>query len=99
MRRRLLKELKERSYPAGRRRNADRAEARQEFELERVISCCSLEHRRRTELDFGSRKPLDDLHRTTTLGTAPKSRTIFRGSNVLFSLRLWGRAEMVKAKR
>jgi len=95
----LRKELKERSYPAGRRRNADRAEAREEFELERVISCCSREHWRRTELDFGSRKPLDDLHRTTALGTAPKTKRVFSGGNVLFGLRLWGGAEMVKAKR
>ena len=99
MRRRLLKELKERNYPAGRRRNADRAEAREEFELERVISCCSRERRPRTELDFGSRKPLDDLHRTTALGTAPKTKRVFSGGNVLFGLRLWGGAEMVKAKR
>src|SRR5256885_14001300 len=99
VRRRLLKELKERSYPARRRRSADRAEAREEFELERVISCCSREHRRRSEFDFSSRKPLDDLHRTTALGTAPKTKRVFSGGNVLFSLRLWGGAEMVKAKR
>ena len=99
VRRRLLKELKERSYSAERRRNADRAEAREEFELERVLSCCSREHGRRTELDFGSRKPLDDLHRTTALGTAPKTKRVFSGGNVLFGLRLWGGAEMVKAKR
>jgi hypothetical protein len=95
----LLKELKERSYPAGRRRNADRAEAREEFELEKVISCCSADHWRRAELDLGRRKPFDDLHWAITLRTAPKSRCIFRGSNVLIGLRLWGGAEMVKAKR
>ena len=99
MGRRLLKELKERSYPAGRRRNADRAEAREEFELERVISCCSREHRRRTELDFGSRKPLDDLHRATALGAVQKIGRVFGGGDVLFGLQLLCRAEKVKAKR
>jgi len=94
-----LKERKEGSNPTARQRGANRAEAREEFELERVISCCSREHRRRTELDFGSRKPLDDLHRTTALGTAPKTKRVFSGGNVLFGLRLWGGAEMVKAKR
>ena len=73
--------------------------AREEFELDKVISCCSGERRRRTELDFGSRKPLDDLHRTTALGTAPKTKRGFNISNVLFDLRVWGGAEMVKAKR
>jgi hypothetical protein len=99
VRRRWLKELKEKRYPAGRRRNADRAEAREEFELERVISCCSADHWRRAQLDLGRRKPFDDLHWATTLRTAPKSRCVFSGSNVLFGLRLLGRAEMVKAKR
>ena len=94
-----MKERKEGSNPTARRRGANRAEAREEFELERVISCCSREQRRRTELDFGSRKLLDDLHRTTALGTAPKTKRVFSGGNVLFGLRLWGGAEMVKAKR
>ena len=84
MRRGLLKELKERSYPAGRRRNADRVEAREEFELERVISCCSREHRRRTELDFGSGKPFNDHHRTAAVGAEPE--VVHVGSHCWFWL-------------
>ena len=93
-----MKERKEGSNPTARQRGANRAEAREEFELERVISCCSREQRRRTELDFGSRKLLDDLHRTTALGTAPKTKRVFSGGNVLFGLRLWGRSRDGESK-
>ena len=72
-----------------RRRGTDRAETREEFELQRVTSCCGGKQRRR-ELDFGRRQSFDDLHGTTTLGTAPKTRRVFRGSKVLFSLRFLG---------
>jgi hypothetical protein len=74
----------------------DRAEAREELELERVSSCCGSDQRRRTELDFGSGEPFDDLHWVTTHGTAQKTRRVFRGSNVQFSLRLLGCAERLK---
>ena len=94
----MVEEAEEGRNPTGRRRDANRAEAREEFELERVISCCSREQRRRTELDFGSRKLLDDLHRTTALGTAPKTKRVFSGGNVLFGLRLWGRSRDGESK-
>jgi len=50
-------------------------------------------------LDFGSRKPLDDLHRSTAFRAAPKIGRVFGGGSVLFGLRLLCRAEQVKAER
>ena len=50
-------------------------------------------------MDFASAEPLDDLHRSSTLGTAIKIRSVFGGGGVLFSLRFWGSAQQVKAKR
>ncbi len=44
-------------------------------------------------------EPFDDLHRATTLGTAPKIGEVFGGGSVLFGLRLWYRAEQLKTKR
>src|SRR5258708_1861773 len=41
-------------------------------ELERVALCRSLDHRRRTQLDFSSGESFDDPHRPTTLGAKPK---------------------------
>jgi len=89
---------KERNQGA-RRRSANRAEARDEYELERVPSCCSGDHWRRAKLNFSSRKPLDDLHRASTLGAVPEIGRVVGGGGVLFSLRLLYRAEKVKAKR
>src|SRR6266436_2642694 len=66
---------------------------------ERARSCCHGDHGRRAELDFGSGKPLDDLHRASALRTVPKIGRVFRGGAVLFSLQLLCRAEKVKAKR
>ena len=40
--------------PTARRRGANRAEAREEFELERVLSCCNGDRRRRAELDLAA---------------------------------------------
>jgi hypothetical protein len=73
-----------------RRRDAQRLEGRRVFELERVVSCRRADPWWRTKLDFGRRQPFDDLHGATTLGTAPKTGRVFRGSNVLFSLRFLG---------
>ncbi len=71
-------------------KDTERAEGRRAFELERVVSCRSADPWWRSKLDFDSRQPLDDLHWAATLGTAPKTKRVFSGSNVLSSLRLLG---------
>ena len=72
-----------------RRRGTERGEARKVFVLWTAVSCGSHDQGgRRTKLDLGSCKSLDDPHRRTTLGTAPK-RTRFIGSGCFwFCLRL-----------
>ncbi len=55
-----------------RRRGTEHGEAREGFGLERVVSCGRSEQRWRAKLDLGSSEPLDDHHRSTTLGTAPQ---------------------------
>ena len=97
--RRWLKKGKKEDCPTARRRGANRAEAREEYELQRVLSCCNGDRRRRAKLDLSSRKPLDDLHRATALGTVPKIGRVFGGGDVLFGLRLLCRAEKLKAQR
>src|SRR5208283_5339862 len=57
---------------AAKRRGAERAGTRNGFELERIVSCSSGDRRWRTKLYLGSRKSFDDLHRSITLGAAPK---------------------------
>ena len=94
-----MKKLEERICSAARRRGALHAEAREGFELERVGSCRSRDHRWRTKLDFGSGESFDDLHRSTAFRAAPKIGGVFGGGSVLFGLRLWYRAKQVKAKR
>jgi len=82
-----------------RRRETEHAERREGFGLERGVSCGRSEQRWRTKLDFCRRKPFDDHHRSTTLGTTPEVGRVFGGGDVLFSFRMWCRAEKVKAKR
>jgi hypothetical protein len=89
-RRRWSKKLEEGIGLTARHRDTERPEGRRVFELERVVSCRNGDQRRRAELDFGSRQPLDDLHWAATLGTAPKTKLDFSGSNALSSLRLLG---------
>ena len=67
----------------GRKKNAERAEARVVLELDRVVSCRSREQWWRTKLDFGSGEPLDDFHRTATLGTTIKFARVFGEGGVL----------------
>jgi hypothetical protein len=55
-----------------RRREMEHAETREGYGLERVVSCGRSEQRWRAKLDLGSSEPLDDHHRSTTLGTAPQ---------------------------
>ena len=97
MRKRILKsvveELERRPVP---RQNTEvRSGSKRAFELERVASCRSLDHRWRTKLDFSSGESFDDPHRPTTLGARPKiART--GGGNLLVGL--WRRAEQLGAK-
>jgi hypothetical protein len=94
-----LKRLKEEICSTARRRSPERAETRGGFGLERVVSCRSRDPKWRTKLNFRRGEPFDDLHRATTHGTAPKIGEVFGGGSVLFGLRLWYRAEQLKAKR
>ena len=93
------KGLQEQICGAESQRNTERAEARNVFALERVVSCGRGDPRWRTKLDLGSGEPLDDLHGSATLGTAIKIRSVFGGGSVWFRLRLWCRAQQLKAKR
>jgi len=86
---------KRRSAPWQGHRGTERVEAREGFELERVASCRSHDHRRRTKLDFSSGKSFDNHHRPTTLGARPKiART--GGGDLLLGLRC--RVEQLEAK-
>src|ERR1700680_5065269 len=86
-------------FSAAKRTRAERAEARDGFEFERVVSCGSGDLRWRTKLHLGSRKSLDDLHRSITLGRAPKIAGVIGGGGVWLGQRFLRRAEQVKAKR
>jgi hypothetical protein len=66
----------ERICSAIRRTTTDRGEARRILLMERVVSCGSGDQRWRTKLHFGSREPLDDHHRSSTLGAEPKIRGV-----------------------
>jgi|SRR5271167_2080019 len=77
-----------------RRRDTEHAERREGFGLERGVSCGRSEQRWRTKLDFCRRKPFDDHHRPTTLGTTPET---VRASGILIRLRFLCRAKQVKA--
>lgn len=84
---------------ATRHSGTERPAERRAFELERVASCCNAAPWWRTKLDFGSGESLDDLHRSTALGAAPKIGTVFGGRGVLVGLRLWCRTQQLQAKR
>ena len=76
------------------RRETEHAERREGFGLESGVSCGRSEQRWRPKLDFCSRKPFDDHHRSTTLGTTPET---VRASGILIRLRFLCRAKQVKA--
>ena len=68
-----LRRLEEEICSEARRRSMEHAEAREEFELEQVVSCGNRDQGgRRTKLDLGSRESFDHLHRSTAFWTAPK---------------------------
>ena len=68
-----LRRLEKEICSEARRRSMEHAEAREEFELEQVVSCgLGDQGGRRTKLDLGSGESFDDLHRSTAFWTAPK---------------------------
>ena len=73
----------------------DRAETREGFELERVASCRSREHRWSTKLDFSSGESFDEHHPPATLGASPEIVET-GGGDLLVSLRC--RAEQLETK-
>jgi len=72
---------------AMRRTTTDRGEARRILLMERVVSCGSGDQRWRTKLDFISRKPFDDPHRSTALGAARERTCVIGGGNLLLAWR------------
>ena len=94
-----LKNQAERICSVAGYRGAERAEARGVLELETVFSCRSGDHRWGTKLDFGSGEPFDDLHSSSTLGTAIKIRSVFGSGGVFFSRRFLCRTQQLEAKR
>ena len=65
-------------FSAARRKGVQRGKAREVYGLRRAVSCGRNQDWRRTELDLGSSKSLDDYHWPTTLGAEPK-RARFMG--------------------
>jgi hypothetical protein len=81
-----LRKLEEEFGSVTRRSGKETAETGKEFELERVVSCGSRDHRWRTKLDFGSSESFDDLHGCTALGAVPeiaRVRVVFIGLRFL----------------
>jgi len=81
-----LRRLQERICLSAEQRKTQRAEARGEFELERVLSCGRADLWGRTKLDFDSSEPFDHL-RSPTLGAAIKIRSVLGGGRVFFGRR------------
>jgi hypothetical protein len=80
-----------------RRRATDRGEARRIFLLWRVVSCGDAALRWRTKLHLGSGEPLEDHHRSSTLGAEPKITGVLGAWRVLLCGRR--RGERLKASR
>ena len=85
--------------PASRQRDAERAEARGVFGLERSVSCRHADPGWRAQLDFCSGEALDDLHRSTAVRTAVKVGGVFGGGGVLLVRWLLFRSQELKAQR
>ena len=81
-----------------RREATDRAERRRVFVTLRVVSCGG-DQRWRTKLYLGSGEPLDDHHRSSTLGAEPKIARVVGARRVLSGRRSCSQAEQLKAKR
>jgi hypothetical protein len=84
--RRWSKKLEEGIGLTARHRDAEHPQGRRVFELEGVVSCRNADPWWRTELDFGSAEPFDDLHRSTAFRAAPKIGTVFGGRGMLIGL-------------
>ena len=82
-----LRKLRMESCCGLRRRETEHAEWREGFGLERGVSCGRSEQWWRTKLDFCRRKPFDDHHRSTTLGTMPEIARVVGARPVLFDRR------------
>ena len=95
--RRWSKKLEEGIGLTAGHRDAQRLEGRRVFELERVVSCRNADPWWRTKLDFGSGQPFDDLHWSSTLGTAIKIGTVFGGGNVFLAKRFLCRTQQLEA--
>ncbi len=96
-RRLWLKKLEEEIGLTARHRDTERREGRRVFELERVVSCRNADRWWRTKLDFGSGEPFDDLHWSSTLGTAIKIPSVFGGGSVFFGKRFLCRTQQLEA--
>src|SRR5260370_41301562 len=81
-----------------RREATDRAERRRVFVTWIVVSCGD-DQRWRTELYLGSGEPLDDHHRSSTLGAEPKIARVGGARRVLSGRRSCCQAAQLKAKR
>ncbi len=82
--------VRERNFSGARRTRADRAERRIEVcGFGKLVSCGDSGDRgRRTELDLGSRKSLDDHDAAAAFGTATKWAELLGGGCCWFYLRL-----------
>jgi hypothetical protein len=78
-------------------RDAQRLEVARVFGLERVVSCRRADPWWRAKLDFGSGEPFDDLHWSSTLGTAIKIGNVFGGGSVFFGKRFLCRTQQLEA--
>ena len=91
------KKLKEEIGLTARHKDAERLGGRRVFELERVVSCGRAHLWGRTKLDFGSGEPFDNLHWSSTLGTAIKIGKVFGGGSVFFGKRFLCRTQQLEA--
>ena len=97
LRREYLRKPEEGICSAIRREATERAEERRVFVMLRVVSCGG-DQRWRTKLHLGSREPLDDHHRSSTLGTEPKIARVAGACRVLFGRWSCSCAEQLKTK-
>ena len=95
--RRWSKKVEEGIGLTARHRNAERLEGRRVFELERAVSCHTADPWWSTKLDFGSGEPFDDLHWSSTLGTAIKIGNVFGGGSMFFGKRFLCRTQQLEA--
>ena len=93
-----MKRLQEEMCLTERQKDTEHAEACRVFALERIASCDYGDRRWRTKLEFGSREPFDDSHRSTAFGTVPRVWGIFAVRCMWLGFWLLCRTEQVKAK-